>query len=75
MELNEFVKTFEEQLEDIEPGTVTPGTRFRELQEWDSMTALVIIAMADREYGKLLTGDELKNAETVEELYNVISNK
>jgi acyl carrier protein len=75
MELNEFIKTFEAQLEDIEPGTVTGSTRFRELEEWDSMTALVIIAMADREYGKLVTGDELKNAETVEQLFNTISNK
>ena len=75
MNLNDFVLKFEEQLEEVTPGTIKPSTVFRELPEWDSMGGLVIIAMIDREYKKQITGDEMVLAITVEDLYNTISKK
>ncbi|GEP89444.1 Acyl carrier protein [Chitinophaga terrae (ex Kim and Jung 2007)] len=73
MTIENFVKKFEEQLEDITPGTITPSTAFKELEEWDSMTNLVIIAMVDREYNKQITGNDLSTATTIQDLYNLIN--
>ncbi|MEZ2441271.1 acyl carrier protein [Chitinophaga sp. W3I9] len=73
MGIQEFITKFEQQLEDVEPGTITAATNYRELEEWDSMTSLVIIAMVDREYNKQISGNDIMNAATVEELYNIIA--
>ena len=75
MNLNDFVLKFEEQLEEVTPGTIKPETVFRELPEWDSMGGLVIIAMIDREYNKQVTGDEMVSAQTVADLFNIIDKK
>lgn len=75
MELELFIKRFEEQFDDIEPGTVHSETIFKDLEGWDSMTALSLIAMVDEEYSVKLTGDEIKRSGTVHDIYNVISSK
>jgi acyl carrier protein len=75
MELKEFLEKFEQQLEDVEPGTINADTNFRELEEWDSMTSLVIIAMVDREFNKQISGNDIISSTTVEDLFNIIKNK
>ncbi|MEI3801733.1 MULTISPECIES: acyl carrier protein [unclassified Chitinophaga] len=75
MELKDFLEKFEQQLEDVEPGTITADTNFRELEEWDSMTSLVIIAMVDREFNKQVSGNDIIESTTVEDLFNIIKNK
>lgn len=75
MELNTFVSKFEKQLDDVEPETLTGDTVFRDIEEWDSMTALTIIAMVDEEYAVKLTGNDIKGSETIEDLYNIIKSK
>jgi acyl carrier protein len=42
---------------------------------WSSMHALILIALIDNEYDILLTGAELKNAQTVQDLYTIIQSK
>ncbi|MDC1859345.1 acyl carrier protein, partial [Bacteroides uniformis] len=50
MELNDFIEKFAEQFEETEKTVFNPHTRFKELDEWTSLTALSIIAMIDEEY-------------------------
>lgn len=73
--LDEFVVLFSEQLEDTDPSTVTPQTKFRELDEWSSLLALTLISMVDEEFDVTLKGDDVKNSETIEDVYNVILSK
>lgn len=40
--------------------------------EWDSLTALSIIALADSDYNKKLTNDLLKEFKTINDLVNFI---
>lgn len=75
MELKEFVILFAEQFEDTPAEQFTPETRFRELTEWDSLTALSIIAMVDEEFEKQITGADIRSAATIEELYNLVQSK
>lgn len=75
MELNEFVAHFAEQFDDTEASVFTPETKFRELEEWSSIIGLSVIAMVDEEYDVALKGAEMKKANTIGELYEIVKSK
>jgi acyl carrier protein len=75
MKLNEFVAHFAEQFEDTDASVFTPETKFRELEEWSSLLALSIIAMVDEEYDVALKGNEMKAANTIQELFDIVKAK
>lgn len=73
--LDEFINNLEQELEDIEPGTLTAEVNYRDIETWSSMYALIIIAYVDLEFDVTLTGDDLRNCNTVKELYTLIKSK
>lgn len=75
MEINEFINKFAEIFDDTDASALTPETKFRELDEWSSLTALGLIALADEEFDVDLKGDDVKKSETIEDLFNVIKSK
>lgn len=75
MDIKEFVAHFAEQFEDTDVSVFTPETKFRELDEWSSLLALSIIAMVDEEYEVTLKGVEMKAANTIAELYEIVKAK
>ena len=75
MKLNEFVANFAEQFDDTDASEIQPNTEFHDLDEWFSLTGMGVIAMAKTEYGKSITGAELKACKTVEDVFNLIKNK
>lgn len=75
MELNEFIAHFAEQFDDTDPSEIKAETIFKDLDEWSSLIALSIIAMVDEEYDITIKGDEIRNSETVEELFNAVKAK
>lgn len=75
MELNDFIAKFAEQFDDTDPSEFTPETEFKDLEEWSSLTALSIIAMIDEEYDIQIKGDDIKKANTVKDLYNIVAAK
>lgn len=75
MELKEFIKTFASLFEETDVSAIKAETEFRELDEWSSLLALSVIAMADEEYEVQLRGDDMRSAKTVEDLYNIIKSR
>lgn len=75
MEIKEFIEHFAEQFDETEASVFTPETKFRKLEEWSSLIALSIIAMVDEEYDVTLKGDDMRSAETVEDLFNIVNGK
>lgn len=75
MDIKEFIEKFADAVEDVDVNALTPETNFRELEEWSSLTALSIIAMADEEFDVELSGTEMKSAETIQQLFDIIKNK
>lgn len=75
MELQDFVAKFAEQFDDTDPSEIKADTLFHNLDEWSSLIALSIIAMVDEEFDVALKGDDMKNAKTVEDLYNTVISK
>lgn len=72
MDQKEFLNNFELQFDEVEAGTLTMNTKFREIPEWGSLNALLIIAMVDSDYDVTITGDNIKSSETIEDIYNLI---
>ena len=75
MELKEFVANFAEQFDETDASEIMASTVFHDLDEWSSLTGMSVIALAKTEYGKSITGSELKACVTVEDVFNLINNK
>lgn len=75
MELKSFIENFAAQFDETDASVFTAETKFRELEEWSSLIALSIIAMVDEEYDITLKGDDMRRAETVGELFNIVNAK
>lgn len=73
--LDEFVVLFAEQFDETDASVFTPETKFRELDEWSSLLALSIIAMVDDEFDVTLKGDDIRNSESIEDLFNLVKSK
>lgn len=71
----EFTQKFAECFYQTDPLSIKADTEFRKLEEWGSMLALIVIAMIDAECGKTITAEDLKNANTVTDLFEIVNSK
>lgn len=75
MEINSFIEHFAEQFDETDASEFKAETVFKNLEEWSSLIALSIIAMVDEEYDVTLKGDDIRNASTIEDLFNTVKAK
>lgn len=75
MKLDEFVQAFAEEFDETPAESFTPVTVYKDLDEWGSLTALSIIALAMEGFEKKITGADLRSCNTIEDLYNLIQTK
>lgn len=75
MELKKFIQDFADQFEDTDASEIGADTKFQELDEWSSLTAMSIIAFVKVNYNKNVTGKEIRSCGTVEDLFNLIAAK
>lgn len=69
--MEQFLENFYELLEETDRDVITQDTVFKNLDEWNSMTALMLIAMFDEQYETKINGDSINNANTLEDLYKL----
>ena len=67
MDINEKIALIEECM-DLDAGSINEEDELNSFEEWDSVTALSIIAMVDEKFHKTLTGKDLKKAKTVADI-------
>lgn len=75
MELVDLIEKFAEQFDDVDVEQLNSATRFRELDGYTSLVALLIITMIDEEYDVTVTGDDMKQQVTIGDLYNLVSSR
>ncbi len=75
MDLKSFIDQFAEQFEETERSEFNANTEFRQLDEWSSLTGLLIIGMVLDVYSINLTADELRKCTTIEDVYNTVKTK
>lgn len=67
MDIKEKLALVEECM-DLDEGTLKLEDNLADYEEWDSVTALSIIAMVDEQFHKTLSGDDLKSAKTISDI-------
>ena len=75
MNPTDFLEKFRDQFEDTDPADIELSTVYKDLDEWSSIVSFAVIAMVKVEYDKTVTGAEIRQCNTVEDLYNLISSK
>ncbi len=53
---------------DMDEGTLSADMQLEELEQWDSMAKLSVIVLMDDEFGKELTGDQIKKFVKVQDI-------
>ncbi len=72
MEIQEFISNFASQFDDTDASEFKAETQFRDLEEWSSFLALAIMAMIKSEYDVAVTAQEMRDAQTVQDLFDIV---
>ena len=74
MGIEGFIEKFAFAIE-MAPSALAADTDFKALENWDSLNTLSIIAMADADYGVVISGQAIVDAKTIADLWNVVSSQ
>lgn len=74
MNLDDFIVNFADQFDETNQELFKASTKFKDLDEWSSIIALSIIAMIDEEYNVQIKGSDIRDSETIEDLFNRVNN-
>lgn len=73
--IEHLILQLEATFDELPQGELKPDTPIETYLSWNSMTALMLIAMVKLEYNVDLTGDELMLCQTADQLQSVIASK
>ena len=68
----EFLDSLKEALEVEDDETLTMDTNLKDLEEYDSLSVLVIVALVDKKYKKQISSSNFKKVTTVNSLISLI---
>ena len=68
--LDEFVALCADLFDESDAGKITATTPFHEVDGWSSLIGLSLIGVVAEEFNIGLKGNDIKNAVTLEDLYN-----
>ena len=74
VDVKQFIQNFADQFDD-EPEGLTLETRFHDIDEWSSLIALSEMAMCDEEYEVIISANEMENANSIADLYNIVNER
>ena len=74
MTRREFVRDLERQLE-MPEGTLDGNPRLNEIGGWDSLAVVLFIAMANEKAGVILSGDDVGNSKTLDDLLALLGSQ
>ncbi len=63
MQLKEFLTEFQDLLQRDDP--LSPDSRLEDLDEWDSLAIMAVIAWFDKQFGRTLNFGNFKGLQTV----------
>lgn len=75
MEWKEFEENLRDTLEISEDVVLDREELLQESEYWSSMHALLIMALAESEYDISLSGEELRNSKTLNQLFDLFQSK
>jgi acyl carrier protein len=73
--IEDFIIKIEEEFDELEPGKLKPESIFRDIFDWNSINALVLIAMIKTEYDVTINADDLVKSKTVADVFKLVKNR
>jgi len=73
--IEDFIRKIEKEFDDLTPGMLSPESRYKEVFEWNSINALILVAMVKTEYDITLSPADLIASKTISDIFNVIENR
>ncbi len=61
-----------EEAFDVDEGYLKQEMILDEIEEYDSMTKLSLIVLMDNKFGKVITGEDIKQFKTVQDILDVM---
>ena len=71
MDIDTFSAQFADAIE-VPADQVKADTKFKDLEVWDSLCVLNIIAMVDSLHNVSVGGNDLQNSATVQDVFNLV---
>lgn len=73
--IEDFIKKIEDEFDELEPGKLKPESIYREMFDWNSINALVLIAMVKTEYDVTINANDLVKSKTVKDVFEIIQSR
>lgn len=75
MDFDGFLENFGDLFDETDVSTIKADTIYKDLEEWSSMIALSLIAMVDEEYNVQIKSEDIRDTNTVEDLFNIVKSR
>lgn len=73
--MEDFILKIQDLFEDTNPESIKFDTKFRDLDDWNSIMGLSIIGMIDDDYGVEFNAEDMRQCQTIEDLYKRVQSK
>ena len=70
---DQIIELLKNLFEDIDTSDFDLDTEFKNNDEWDSMTALTLITLIDDEFNISISGEKIKELNTIRDLMNYVN--
>ena len=71
MDVNEFIPAIADAVELSNVEELSATTQFRDLEEWSSISVMLLIAFFDDTFGKAISVSDIKQCTTINDLYEL----
>jgi len=75
MNIDDFITYYLSAIGSPTESFIAPNTNFKDLEEWDSVLVLNLIAMIDEEYDVIISFEEIDDCKSIQELFELIAKR
>lgn len=72
MNITDLITKLQEEIDEIDLSRLTPNTVILEIEGWNSLYSLIVMALASTEYDVELPAEDMRSIKTVQDLFNTI---
>lgn len=73
MSIQALISRIQSEIDELDLESLSPETAFLEIEGWNSLYGLILMALVSTEYNVDLTGKQIQSIKTVQDLYDTIS--
>ena len=74
-QLNSFLNLIQNQFKEENRALINEYTDLKTLKEWSSLQTMIVVNEIDKEYNVVLDADDIKQASSVDELFEIVKTK